>query len=176
MKEIKAKIHYVDGDATRPTGDGNKIIAHIVNDMGKWGKGFVLALSERWPHVEQDYRDWHAGKHRVPFWPGTVRLVNAEGNSDKFVYVAHMLAQSGVRSLNSNETLLQYGQLRNCLGILAEYALTLGATVHMPMIGAGLAGGDWEKIEPIILEELADKGVHTVVYVFNKEDWEKVSQ
>ena len=41
-------IQYRTGDATRPEGDGPKIIAHICNDVGAWGKGFVLALSKRW--------------------------------------------------------------------------------------------------------------------------------
>src|SRR5262245_8320884 len=36
-------ITYVKGDATSPQADGNKIIAHVCNDVGKWGKGFVLA-------------------------------------------------------------------------------------------------------------------------------------
>jgi len=36
--------------------------------------------------------------------------------------------------------------------------------VHMPRIGCGLAGGKWEKIEPIILSELIDKGINVFVY------------
>lgn len=35
-------IHYVKGDATCPMTPGTKIIAHICNDRGGWGKGFVL--------------------------------------------------------------------------------------------------------------------------------------
>jgi O-acetyl-ADP-ribose deacetylase (regulator of RNase III) len=38
-------IEYVQGDATRPQGPGNKIIVHICNDVGGWGKGFVLTLA-----------------------------------------------------------------------------------------------------------------------------------
>jgi hypothetical protein len=34
----------------------------------------------------------------------------------------------------------------------------------MPKIGSGLAGGDWNKIERIIIEELVDKGVKVFVY------------
>lgn len=40
-------IHYVTGDATEPIGEGEKIIAHICNDQGGWGAGFVLALSKK---------------------------------------------------------------------------------------------------------------------------------
>jgi hypothetical protein len=38
-------LRLVTGDATTPTGEGNKIIAHICNDIGGWGKGFVVAIS-----------------------------------------------------------------------------------------------------------------------------------
>ena len=37
-----ATIHYIKGDATQPQAKGNKVIAHICNDLGGWGKGFVL--------------------------------------------------------------------------------------------------------------------------------------
>ncbi len=50
-------IQYLKGDATNPTGDNNKVIVHICNDLGKWGKGFVLAISKRWSKPEQVYRD-----------------------------------------------------------------------------------------------------------------------
>ena len=40
-----SEIHYTTGDATRPATDGRNIIAHICNDIGGWGKGFVGPLS-----------------------------------------------------------------------------------------------------------------------------------
>nr|WP_078968142.1 MULTISPECIES: hypothetical protein [unclassified Streptomyces] len=33
-------ITYVRGDATSPHGKGAKVIAHVRNDLGGWGKGF----------------------------------------------------------------------------------------------------------------------------------------
>ena len=41
-------IQYLKGDATAPKTHGKKIIVHVCNDIGKWGKGFVLAISKRW--------------------------------------------------------------------------------------------------------------------------------
>lgn len=38
---------YLKGDATCPQAKGVKIICHVCNDIGGWGKGFVLALSKR---------------------------------------------------------------------------------------------------------------------------------
>jgi O-acetyl-ADP-ribose deacetylase (regulator of RNase III) len=40
----------------------------------------------------------------------------------------------------------------------------LGASVHMPRIGCGLAGGDWSKVEPLITRRLTDKGIAVYVY------------
>lgn len=40
-------IQYRVGDATAPVADGNKIICHLCNDIGAWGKGFVMALLNR---------------------------------------------------------------------------------------------------------------------------------
>jgi hypothetical protein len=34
----------------------------------------------------------------------------------------------------------------------------------MPRIGCGLAGGTWDKMEPVIITALANKGIHTTVY------------
>ena len=46
-------IHYLKADATAPQTEGNIIITHICNDIGAWGKGFVLALSKRWKTPEK---------------------------------------------------------------------------------------------------------------------------
>ncbi len=40
----------------------------------------------------------------------------------------------------------------------------LKASVHMPRIGAGLAGGDWREIEQIILDELAAHDLDITIY------------
>jgi O-acetyl-ADP-ribose deacetylase (regulator of RNase III) len=51
-------ITYLIGDATAPGGRGPGVIAHVCNDSGGWGKGFVLAVSRRWPEPEAAYRRW----------------------------------------------------------------------------------------------------------------------
>lgn len=42
---MSERINYIKGDATQPIKDGNKIIVHICNDIGGWGKEFVTAIS-----------------------------------------------------------------------------------------------------------------------------------
>lgn len=52
-------INYIVGDATDPKVEGNKIIAHVCNDIGAWGRGFVLTLSRKFPEAERSYRRWY---------------------------------------------------------------------------------------------------------------------
>lgn len=47
------EIEYIKADATLPQSEGTIIITHICNDIGGWGKGFVLALSKRWKAPEE---------------------------------------------------------------------------------------------------------------------------
>jgi D-glycero-D-manno-heptose 1,7-bisphosphate phosphatase len=49
FKKGRMNIQYIVGDATHPLGDGNKVIAHICNDIGAWGAGFVLAIATNQP-------------------------------------------------------------------------------------------------------------------------------
>ena len=36
------EITYLQGDATQPQASGIKIIVHVCNDLGGWGKGFEI--------------------------------------------------------------------------------------------------------------------------------------
>lgn len=166
-------ITYTTGDATRPHGDGPKIIAHIVNDEGKWGSGFVVALSQRNMSPEKAYRAWSRRDDEylryIPpinflqgqFMLGGIQLVKYTGPD---VLVANMVAQRGVRHDSSAPRAVQYGSLESCLARVAEEAERLGASVHMPRIGCGLGGGSWDEIEPIIQNTLIARGVPVTVY------------
>lgn len=134
-------IKYVEGDATKPLGDGRKVIVHCVNDIGIWGRGFVLALSKRWPSVEESYRDWHSDGGCVL---GGMLLVEAETN----IYVANVVGQKGIARAG-NRIPIRYEALEFGLFKLA-HDIDEDTTLHMPRIGCGLAGGSWDKVEPII--------------------------
>ncbi len=146
------KINYLVGDATQPQGVGKKIIAHICNDVGKWGKGFVLAISKRWPEAESVYHET-----KPPL--GMMELVPVEPG----LFVANMVAQRGIRSRH-NPNPIDYKALEKCLHWVGHWALKYDTTVHLPRIGTGLAGGTWSKIEPIIQKELCARGVEVFVY------------
>lgn len=152
-------IHYVKGDATNPMAKGYKIIAHICNDMGGWGKGFVLAISKKWKEPEKAYRQWyHSGES---FALGEVQFVQV----NDYIMVANMIGQKGIKSGSSGPP-IRYDAVEACLQKLAEKAKSMDASVHMPRIGCGLAGGRWEKIEPLIASTLVDAGIEVYVYDF----------
>ena len=52
-------INYLKADATIPQTEGNIIISHICNDIGAWGKGFVMAISKRWKEPVKQYKQWY---------------------------------------------------------------------------------------------------------------------
>lgn len=153
------KIRYLKGDATNPQTDGKKIIVHICNDIGAWGKGFVLAISKRWTKPEQEYRKWI--KEGGNFGLGEVQFVTVDSD----ITIANMIGQRGIRS-SKQSVPIRYESVNDCLQKVGEKAVEIGASVHMPRIGCGLAGGKWELIEPLINVTLVDKGIDVFVYDF----------
>lgn len=152
-------IRYAVGDATAPPGIGPRIIAHVCNDIGGWGRGFVTALSRRGPEPEAAYRAWYKGRANNDFTLGAVQLVPVHEN----LWVANMVGQHGIRRAGGLQP-IRYEAIEEALGRLAGHAVDLGASAHMPRIGAGLAGGDWSRIEPLIVERLCARGVDVSVY------------
>jgi O-acetyl-ADP-ribose deacetylase (regulator of RNase III) len=150
-------ITYLKGDATCPQAKGVKLICHICNDIGKWGKGFVLAVSKRWGEPEAEYHAWYAAGFKL----GEVQFVQVED----YIWVANMIGQKGIKTGSSGPP-IRYDAVAACLEKVAAKAVELGASVHMPRIGCGLAGGEWAKIEPLVEEHLCGRGVAATVYDF----------
>lgn len=154
------QIRYLVGDATSPQAKGAKVIAHICNDRGGWGKGFVMAVSRRWPEPETAYRRWHRDRAGNDFALGAIQMVQVTPD----IWIANMIGQHGMTASRSAGPPIRYDAVGECLSHLATRALELTASVHMPRIGCGLAGGRWDRIEPLIISELIDRDVAVTVY------------
>ncbi len=152
-------ITYLKGDATDPSAKGAKIIAHVCNDQGGWGRGFVLAISKRWKKPETAYREWFNSGSRDDFNLGNVDFVQVKND----ILVANMIAQQGYKT--SNSIPIRYEALRKCLEEVCEVAKYNSASVHMPRIGCGLSGGSWDIVGPMIEEIFKD--VKVFVYDYN---------
>jgi len=154
----KGLLKFVKGDATLPAGSNVRYVLQIVNNEGKYGAGFSGALSRRWPKVEADYRQWwreRFGKLTL----GDVQYVQILSD----LVVVNMVAQNGIVS-KENPKPIDYKALKACLAKAGTEISQFNASVHMPRIGCGLAGGTWEEVQPIIEEELLKRGLNVIVY------------
>ncbi|MGD9726297.1 MAG: Appr-1-p processing protein [Nitrospira sp.] len=159
-------LSYVRGDATQPVGEGPKFIVHCCNDLGLWGAGFVLAISRRWAEPEEAYYNWNGGVYSL----GDCQIVRVDDD----LYVLNMIGQHGVGRRGSSAPPIRYGAIRRALQQVAAHAVDpvirgpyRAASIHCPRFGAGLAGGDWNKIEQIIQDELVSKGLSVTIYDYD---------
>lgn len=171
LKEIKpltksVQIHYIKGDATNPLINKGEysVICHCCNTLGAWGAGFVLALSKRFPKVKEHYlsliKSINSGERL-----GKVGFVKTNKN----IVVANILAQDRIYRSVDGKIPLNYDALRE--GFRNVYNKFIGYkdipfTIHMPRIGCGLAGGDWNIVEKIIKDEFIKNGIDVYVYDF----------
>lgn len=156
MREIK----YIKGDATSPISEKSKIIVHICNDVGGWGKGFVMAISKKWKLPEQKYREWF--KNKIDFELGKVQFVQVEDD----LWIANLIGQHKINKDENGEAPIRYNAIEEGLEAVSFFAKENNLSVHMPRIGCGLAGGKWEVIEPIILKTLSANELEVTVYDF----------
>jgi O-acetyl-ADP-ribose deacetylase (regulator of RNase III) len=153
-------IKYIKGDATTPQADGNKIIVHVCNDIGGWGKGFVMAISAKWKEPEQQYRQWYQSQQE--FTLGEVQFIQVEDD----IWIANLIGQRKINKDENGNPPIRYEAVAEGLEKIAVFAKENNASIHMPRIGCGLAGGKWEMIEPIILTTLSEKDISVTVYDF----------
>jgi O-acetyl-ADP-ribose deacetylase (regulator of RNase III) len=155
---MENEINYIIGDATKPKIIDNKIIVHICNDIGGWGKGFVMAISKRWKEPEKEYRNWF--KTQDNFSLGQIQFIKVEND----IWIANLIGQHKINKDENGNAPIRYDAIKIGLNKVAEFAKVNNATVHMPRIGCGLAGGTWNKIEPILKETLLKNEIATYVY------------
>ncbi len=175
-------INFIKGDATNPNDNKTKIIVHICNDVGGWGKGFVMAISKRWKQPEIEYRNWYKNKeveqtdtiqferlqsrdkysNEKKFDLGNVQFVKATDD----IWVANMIAQRDIKPDKDGLPPIRYSFVSESLERVRQFAKRQNASVHMPRIGCGLAGGQWSEIEELINDNLIAHEIETAVYDF----------
>ena len=174
-------IKYVKGDATRPNFEAGKkvIIPHVCNDVGRWGAGFVMAISNRCLKPEREYRQW--AKDGVdtdysPFKLGQIQLVNFMG-LDSSMFVCNMIAQRDVGHFHftkgdkkADMPPIRYSSLAECMyRIVVAIGNETNIEIHAPWFGCGLAGADKAKIEQMIESIWCDfGGLDVTMYDFEE--------
>jgi len=156
MASIETKV----GSATSPRPEKGKgvIIAHLCNNLGGWGKGFVLAVDElsaapraAYQGLAKDHGKNRGSEADIPL--GEVQFVEVQTG----LFVSNMIAQDRYTDSHDDGCAVDYKALRRCLLITFHRAIRLGYAVHIPEgIGAGLAGGDQVQIHKLISECVAE--------------------
>lgn len=152
------KVSYLKGDATAPRGEGTKLIAHVVNDKAAtWGAGFAYSVRRKWPSVQDEFKEWVA-EDPTRLALGNVHLTPI----GKSLSIVHMISQHGYGP--SPRPRIRYRALESCLDALAKAAVDRDASIHMPRIGSGQAGGCWGIVSELIDSKLCQCGLKVTIY------------
>jgi len=151
-----SQITYVTGDLFNYAKLHNNpkpeliYLCHIVNNLGVFGSGFVIPLGKMYPEAKQRYLDSYND-----YSLGNCQYVKTQG-----IYVVNMFAQDGISNYAKNKNVkpFQYGYFAECLLDLRDTILPKDEVI-MPLVGAGLGGGNWDIIEEIIENILGKSNV-----------------
>ena len=128
-----------------------EVIIHGCNCFNHMGAGVAAQIKRKFPEAYKADCETKKGDRKKL---GTYSFVKLDKLTIINAYTQYRYASNGVH--------LNYEALRKVFRkIKNDFS---GKRIGYPMIGAGLAGGDWDKIKVIIDEELGDAD-HTMVYL-----------
>jgi len=122
----------------------------------------VLALSRRWIAPEAEYRAWAASGEG--FVLGQARFVLVESRPAGQIWVANLIGQHGLVPDRHGNPPIRYAAVGEGLRRIAVFAKENEASLHMPRIGCGLAGGSWEEMASLIEAAICVQGLEVTVY------------
>lgn len=174
-----ARIEYVNGDLLKMAGEGAfDYIVHGCNCYNAMGGGIARAIAEMYPRAQQvDNMTGRGDLNKLGHF--TLAVVNSIIDPSIEFTIINAYTQAAP---SSGEDVFEYNHFRrictdlnDCIG--AESAAELDdlsgdeiaprkiPRIGFPLIGAGLAGGDWNRIEKIIEDSFdGDKSVTVVRY------------
>lgn len=147
-------IKYIKGDALQTHAE---LIAHGCNCRGAFGYGIAGQITKVYPKAQEAYLK----KYKAEGWNlGEVQVVPVGANK----FIANCATQKNYGSPKGGKIYVDYKAIEVVMIELKRICEENSWTLAMPKIGAGLAGGDWNKIEEIINKTFPNTEV--LVYVF----------
>ena len=148
-------------------------IAHGANARGVMGSGVALAIKENFPEAYKEYRDLYvsrkesAGQNEAYSFEELQTLplgLNIYAKS-KDKLIVNCITQKDYGK--NQKQYVSYDAIQRCMRDMNTYLSQRKIeAVAMPLIGAGLGGGDWEIISRIIEKETIN--IQPVVYTLEK--------
>ena len=163
-------LKYISGDLIRDAFNYD-VIGHGCNCFHTMGAGIAPQVKKRFPQAyEADKRTAFGDEDKL----GTIS-VSYEYNpiTHAFVFIVNCYTQFSSSSKSINEPAVDYNAVRNCMKEL--HKTFPNKKIGLPMIGAGLAGGDWDVISEIIKEELPTEDVEIVVWEKDYDNLKRVN-
>jgi O-acetyl-ADP-ribose deacetylase (regulator of RNase III) len=145
-------MKYIDGDLIELAKEGKfDVIGHGCNCFHSMGAGIAKAIRRDFPEAYMVDKCSRYGDR------------NKLGSFTQMDYgdlvVLNLYTQF---KYTSTEVDVEYGAVRRCMkAIKKKYS---GKRIGLPLIGAGLAGGDWNIISQIIDDELGDEDITIVKF------------
>lgn len=163
-------LKYKIGDLLEAANNGEVMaIAHCCNCQVNMGSGIAPQIKWAFPYAWKADQETTRGD-----WSklGTYSLGDPsdEGYDGPLVY--NLYGQFGYGKRNQGGRDLDYNALYNSLLAMAKhlYSGNVPQTVGLPLIGCGLAGGDWEIVEKMIERTLCAVGHDVTVYIRNEKE------
>lgn len=132
------------------------IIVQGCNAQGVMGSGVAAAIRQKWPGVYTTYR---AAFDRRKAESGKTlelgRVIWHTISREPKLTIANAITQE-FYGRDPNVVYANYEAIKKAFNRVGEVAREHNLPVHYPLIGAGLANGDWGGISNIINEELHD--------------------
>lgn len=164
-------ITIINGSIEAALNDDNIVIAHIVNSQGGWGAGVSGVITKMCINAERMYRGWFSTKkHVMDLYLPEFKLGNVQfvlGDDNRKIFYANMLAQNGYMS-ETNKHPLNLDALGKALIKLCEFAKSRGLIIHMPKIGSGLGGGNWDQVYELVDNITDSYGLKVVIYDYQQ--------
>ena len=153
-------MRYIKGDLVKLANEKNYFdaIIHGCNCFCTMGSGIANQIRELWPQVyKEDCLTKIGDKNKL----GCYTYCQVRTKSHKFLVVFNAYTQY---NYGRDKVQADYDAIRKVFHSLSESGYLTGMRIGLPKIGCGLAGGDWNIVEPIIEEELKDFDVTIVEY------------
>lgn len=124
------------------------IIVHGCNAQGVMRSGVAKLIREKYPEAYERYRRVHESRGL------NVGDVIFEWINEDLI-IANAITQQNFGG-DPQVVYVDYEGLRRCFEKVAEMASATGLPVHFPLIGCGLANGEWSVVSKIVDETLSD--------------------
>jgi len=139
------------------------------------GAGIAAAVATLFPEATaKDARTTKGDKNKL----GSITFVEYNDKEKGDLFVINAYAQFNPGAIESGYekeksiSIREWAIRRSMRKIKKQFA---GKKIALPLIGAGIAGGSWERIEKIIWEELYGEDVTIVLWGQDSNKWLETS-